>query len=774
MDPDIHFADRGSQKAFRQAPLPWHQFLRKKFHEALLGFVPVVGHIPPKLRVIMGFLYIFLLIAVFVILFVTGYYTDRSKVFLSPLNEKEASPYCRLIPQENTGKYMATYTGIWQRDAENYAASLATYSLSLFGSRWDYTEYATFMDNCYQDLVQKAITAPHRDAAANLLVWMGWSYSDPDYPANRMSLSGDPLVVFDRQSIVFTAGNSTHDCTAPTTNNRFSSSTGVLTSTYSMATFSATCRSALNPAFFGYDTITRPATFTMTTDVRTLTVALAVNSGATDLRNLVEVASFRRELTDALGVTYNISRFYDPKFPGMEPVGCILSLDTPACIVRRGQMAYIPVLHHVGANLSYPTLCNCTTYRNDLDDPSHPCHAFRFIVGFIHWNLPAGTGVMQLLRTKSIRQVMHESFKAAFITSTFGRTSPARGEFASRAARQEAFSFCAVPGLGVCSMFTFSSYDVDEGLSIVSSDYLQLPQLACNDTITPKTDSWSKLLTTPYASLNQQYQECRYSPREILQNQAGITFGNVEILTPGIIFFILLLVYVHRYLCCMPSHHFYNKAEKEGALDDFAIAMLMTRDGRMEHYGAQLEHAHSMHRNLVMPDGSLRANNQVVPFGQTSQRASERGSQRGTRFSHGIIREIVAELARNARNVQRYDNKEAVDFIQPFEADILAKDADGVEVIEGEGGSAGVQGGVETAAARAVPNASNAVGGVGWDVESPKKTVKFSDPSDAIQHAPTRSQYTSVPAEVTYDVTDKEGEVRVQTVPTLDAYFRQT
>ncbi|RYY86303.1 hypothetical protein EON63_06055 [archaeon] len=206
-------------------------------------------------------------------------------------------------------------SGVWQRDADNYAASNATYALSLFGSRWNHLEYSEFMSNCYTDLVQKGLTAPYRDAAANLLVWMGWSYTDPVYPANRMTLSADPLVVFDRQSVVFTAGNSTHDCTAPTTNNRFSSSTGVLTTTYNMATFSTLCRSVLNPAFFGYDSISRPATFLMNTDVRSLIVALAVNSGATDIRNLVEVPSFRRVLTDVLGVSYNISRWvYHTKY----------------------------------------------------------------------------------------------------------------------------------------------------------------------------------------------------------------------------------------------------------------------------------------------------------------------------------------------------------------------------------------------------------------------------------------------------------------------------
>lgn len=274
-------------------------------------------------------------------------------------------------------------------------------------------------------------------------------------------------------------------------------------------------------------------------------------------------------------------------------------------------------------------------------------------------------------------------------------------------------------------------------------------------------------MASPYASLNQQYQECRYSPREILQNQAGITFGNVEILTPGIILCILLLVYVHRYLCCMPAQHFYNKAEKEGALDDFAIAMLMTRDGRMEQYGAHLEHAHSMHNGLIVPDGSLRANNQVVPFGQTSQRASQRSQRGGSHYRHGIIREIVAELARNARNVQRYDNKETVDFIQPFEADILANaiEEEGKGDEDGHGHGGGDAGGGGNAS-----HTTGATGGAGWGEAPARKAVKFSDPDDAIPHQATQHSYQNLPLGFSYDDADKGNEIRVESVPTLDAY----
>lgn len=117
---------------FTPVALPWNRWLRKKFHEAMLGFLPVVGHIPPKLRLCMGLFYLFLLFAIFIVLFVTGYYADMGKVFLSPVTGDLPDDNCDLIAVENTGKYLATMGGIWQRSS-GFIYSEAAFLLSLFG-----------------------------------------------------------------------------------------------------------------------------------------------------------------------------------------------------------------------------------------------------------------------------------------------------------------------------------------------------------------------------------------------------------------------------------------------------------------------------------------------------------------------------------------------------------------------------------------------------------------------------------------------------------------
>lgn len=209
----------------------------------------------------------------------------------------------------------------------------------------------------------------------------------------------------------------------------------------------------------------------------------------------------------------------------MEPVGCILSVSPPVCIFRRGSMAGIPFFHHVGANSTYPTPCNCTKYRTPIQaNPLHDCNAFKFIAGFLYWNLGAATGVNELLALMSIKQIHEASFRAAWISSTYGRVSPLKGLF-NAAYRQQAFAFCTLPGIGPCNMATFSIYDTTPGVFTISADYMQLTFGACRDSVTPDPSAWEKLVVTPYANLNQQYEECRYSSAEVFQNQAGITIG---------------------------------------------------------------------------------------------------------------------------------------------------------------------------------------------------------------------------------------------------------
>lgn len=137
------------------------------------------------------------------------------------------------------------------------------------------------MESIQSNLVGHGRKAYDSDLAHNLLYWMGWSFADPLRTANRMvsancicvvanppiipqSLSGDPLLVFNRDAVVFTASNMTHDCTA-SSQGQFISSTGMMSATYNMATFTATagCSKIINAGLFGYDSLSKPSTFTV-------------------------------------------------------------------------------------------------------------------------------------------------------------------------------------------------------------------------------------------------------------------------------------------------------------------------------------------------------------------------------------------------------------------------------------------------------------------------------------------------------------------------------
>lgn len=480
-----------AQKKFRETRITWRQFFRKKFHEGLLGFVPVVGQIPPKLRILMGMLYLFLLIAVFLILFTTGYFASRDEVYLSPATGDIADAYCELLPVENTGKFLATFGGIWQRSS-GFIYSEAALLLSLFGYSTDRNTYRAFMGEVYSDLTARGAEANNSDLTHNLLYWMGWSHPDPTRKSNRISLYGDPLVLFNRDIAIFTVSNMSYDCNA-VSSSQFISSTGILTAAYNIQQFSATpyCSRIMNPGLLGYDSLSRPAQFVVDFDVRAFVASMAVNLGQNNFSNLVEIAAFRRTVVDGLGVPYNISRYYDPKFPGMRQIGCISSVTPHVCIFRKGSMAAIPFFHHVGANTSYPTKCDCATYRSAVNsNPLHNCNAFRFLAGFMFWNLGAGTGIPEILASVDIKTLHAASYRAAFITSTYGRNSPYKGLFQTRAFRQAAFNFCVVPAIGPCSIAEFSLYDTVNALWTISPDYLQLGSGACRNSITPPEDAW--------------------------------------------------------------------------------------------------------------------------------------------------------------------------------------------------------------------------------------------------------------------------------------------
>lgn len=88
-----------------------------------------------------------------------------------------------------------------------------------------------------------------------------------------------------------------------------------------------------------------------------------------------------------------------------------------------------------------------------------------------------------------------------------------------------------------------------------------------------------ELIDTPFAPLTQDYQKCHEQKSTVILSQAGSTVGNVSILAPFCIAAILVCVY-YAQVCGLASiKKTYTNAEKEEALQDLALKLLLVRDG---------------------------------------------------------------------------------------------------------------------------------------------------------------------------------------------------
>ena len=107
------------------------------------------------------------------------------------------------------------------------------------------------------------------------------------------------------------------------------------------------------------------------------------------------------------------------------------------------------------------------------------------------------------------------------------------------------------------------------------------------------------LIETPYAPLTQDYQKCSYDTSTILFNQAGSSVGNVSLLAPLCIAFILICVSCAQMWGCISIKKTYTDTEKAEALSDLALKLLLTRDKK--------EHASTAESSSAVNDNSVLA-----------------------------------------------------------------------------------------------------------------------------------------------------------------------
>lgn len=152
--------------------------------------------IPSNWQLSIGLLNAVLITVVFFSLFLTSYYQTVKTVYLSPASGSTADQNCELIPQSNTGTFLATKEGIWQSSSE-FSFVDAAYSISLTGLTITLDEYQTNFEYVYVALINLGNVMIVQNLAHNLLIWMTVSFVQG--ASQRFTMTGTPLNVFNRQ-----------------------------------------------------------------------------------------------------------------------------------------------------------------------------------------------------------------------------------------------------------------------------------------------------------------------------------------------------------------------------------------------------------------------------------------------------------------------------------------------------------------------------------------------------------------------------------------------
>jgi hypothetical protein len=175
----------------------------------------------------------------------------------------------------------------------------------------------------------------------NLLLWMSLVFVNQSSNAKRLTLTGDPLVVFSRDNIVAAVSSVSGNCNVSSTSS-FDNSNGMMSVSWNYKAFMAEpkCTAAMNPEYFGFDMLTKPDMFTLSFDIRTIISGVAVNLGFLKLEQLEEITEYRQHLH--VGTQQVYARFfYDPRYAGMKPLRCVtVDNSKPYCTYRINDVSF--------------------------------------------------------------------------------------------------------------------------------------------------------------------------------------------------------------------------------------------------------------------------------------------------------------------------------------------------------------------------------------------------------------------------------------------------
>lgn len=543
--------------------------LLRSVRQLLFSFIPsdqVRSLHPFYFNAIAVFLSV-LLGGIFLALFLPGFYQQINTLYLSPSTGNRAHNNCQQVTISNTGVYLASKEGYWKGNRLFNFTSTA-YSLQLTDVAQDYAAYTANMENIANGLQYIGTLGRRQDLVLNLVVWMSFVLVGRGR-AQRFNMHASPINVFNRQKTIARIISGTGLCpVVPTA--AFVPSTGTLSASFDISSYSTSCNSTLAADALGYDSVLDGDRMLLEMDVRSMITAMAVNIALVDL-DLLELIPGSQYSIDQT----TFERYYDPRYPEMNPISCVRN-GTAVCVLPIGHTHGLPFFLHKGINRNYPTICNCTTLAGALDSPEHDCNLFHFISGVVLFNSRTATRLLQLVSQYTSEGIRRRSFQAMFAASYWGLTSN-QSLSSSASFLQSAFQFCPD-----CVMLTFSSLDQAPDWTI-SEYYYQLQTGACRDSFSPSEEAWERILAEPYSPLSQNYEICQDTFSNAFINQAGVAMGNMGIVAPFSVFVILLCITLYQ--CCtgryIPTG--YDVEDKANMLDNLTTFLLLAKDHQLSH-----------------------------------------------------------------------------------------------------------------------------------------------------------------------------------------------
>jgi hypothetical protein len=440
--------------------------------EMFLSHLPSdeIKSMSPEYLYPIGTVAILSLVGIFLAVFLNGYYTTADTQFLTPYTGNQPMRNCLTLATVNTGDYLATQGGVWE-GASGFNYDQATYELSATSLSLDYDSYAAVMHNVYDSLLYLKEVSVTNDLAINLVYWMSKAILPIlNNNVQRFSFIGTPLMVFDRQKTIGTIANVNGRCNA-SSRATFNANNGKLALVYDYSEYMATpqCKDGLNPELVGYLASTDFNEFSVEFDIRSMITCVAVNLDIISVEVLIRIPAF--DVTIAVdGATYNISSYYDPKYSSMDPITCIRPAQPSGahvrCVVKiANQVFAIPMFNHAGQSKVYPTPCNCSTLTNEqLQSGDDPCNVFSFFTGVLFYPTISPEDIYNLFTSACPTQSLSsptcdlnsQAYNPMWIDSYWGTNSTDRSLFDTPEYRQDAYSFCNLPGASAnCTFVIF-------------------------------------------------------------------------------------------------------------------------------------------------------------------------------------------------------------------------------------------------------------------------------------------------------------------------------